>query len=474
MKPFFISTSIPYVNARPHLGHAQEFVLADVIARYRRLMGGDVFFLSGTDDNALKNVQAAETAGARVTEWVSENAGHFKKLARALSISNDDFIQTASDPRHAPGAQKLWNAIKKDDIYKKKYKGLYCVGCEEFKTEKDLKNKECEEHPGKKPEEVEEENYFFKLSAYEKELKKVIESGVFSVLPESRRNETLRFIEAGLHDFSISRSQERAKNWGVPVPGDSTQIMYVWVDALSNYINALGYAEDSPRFKKYWSGETMHVIGKGINRFHTIYWPAMLLSAGLKLPDTVFVHGYITIGGKKMSKSLGNAIDPMDIAARYGADALRYFLIREVPTFEDGDFTEEHFLETYNANLANGLGNLTARIMKLAEDYLSEGTRPESRGFPDEYSKALAGSEIHAASDFVWSEIQKLDQKITETQPFKLIKKDVEAGKKLIFELTQELYSIARMLCPFMPGTSDKIKQAILDNKKPDVLFPRK
>src|SRR3989344_3486201 len=299
MSKFFISTAIPYVNSDPHVGFAMELIQADVIARYQRLKGDDVFFMTGTDENALKNVQAAERANIPVREFIDKHAERFIDLTKAINLSNDDFIRTTEE-RHVKGAQKFWQAcMNAGDIYKKNYKGLYCIGCEEFKTEKDLVEGKCPEH-GIKPETVQEENYFFKLSKYEKDLLKLIESGELIIVPETRRNETLQFIRQGLKDFSISRSKTRAKNWGIPVPGDDSQIMYVWFDALTCYINSLGYADDDARFKEYWTnGSTAHLVGKGITRFHAIYWPAMLLSAGVALPEEVFFHGFLVVGGGK-------------------------------------------------------------------------------------------------------------------------------------------------------------------------------
>jgi methionyl-tRNA synthetase len=477
-KPFFISTSIPYVNANPHIGHTLEFVQADVIARLQRQNGRDVYFLSGTDDNALKNVQAAENAGEYVKEWVDRHAEAFEKLTdeSVLNLSNDDFIKTSSDPRHTPGAQKLWKSCKRADIFKKKYSGLYCVGCEEFKTEKELINGECPEHPGQKPEIVEEENYFFRLSNYQDKLRELIDSDKFKITPESRKNEMLSFIDGGLKDFSISRSRERARGWGVPVPGDDSQIMYVWFDALSNYITALGYADDGENYNKYWNSadaEVVHIIGKGINRFHTIYWPAMLLSAGVRLPTEVFVHGYITVDGQKISKSLGNVIDPVDIAKRYGVDVLRYFLLRHVHPFEDSDYTEDKFKEVYNANLANGLGNLVSRILKMSEEHLDINPSGDSRIDVHEFLDFYNNFEFQHLTDAIWAKIGLTDEKIAQTEPFKLIKSDPDKAISIIRELVMDLSIIANLLAPLLPATSEKIKAAIKENRKPDTLFPR-
>lgn len=474
---FFISTSIPYVNAAPHLGHAQEFIEADIIARFHRLAGESVFFLSGTDDNAQKNVQAAEAAGMPVATYVNKHAQEFVDLEKALNISNSQFIQTSVDPRHLTGAQKLWQSCKKEDIYKKRYKGLYCLGCEEFKSEGDLVNGECQEHPGKKLEEIEEENYFFKLSKYQDVLRDLITSGALEIIPQTRKNEALSFINSGLEDFSVSRSTVRTKGWGIPVPGDATQTMYVWFDALSNYINALGYGDSSPDFKKFWENadERVHVIGKGINRFHTIYWPAMLLSAGVRLPSKVFIHGYITLGGQKMSKSLGNVLDPNVLIDEYGADSFRYYIARHISPFEDGDFTMEKFKEVYNANLANGLGNLVSRIMKMAADNLEAPVVIPEKKVHSEYISSLERYEINKATEYIWSEIGQMDQSIQETQPFKVVKTDKKRGREIITGLVIRLSSVADMLHPLLPDTSEKIKVLIETNKTPEApLFLRK
>jgi methionyl-tRNA synthetase len=474
-KSFFISTAIPYVNAKPHIGFALELLQADVIARYHRALGEDVFFLSGTDENAIKNVQAAEAAGMEVLPFVKKTGESFVELVTSLNISTNDFIKTSQDERHTRGAQKLWSNCKKEDIYKKTYKGLYCTGCEEFKTAKDLVNGECEEHPGKKIEEVEEENYFFKLSNYQKQLEALIESDTLQIIPETRKNETLAFIRGGLEDFSISRSNLRAKNWGVPVPGDNTQMMYVWFDALSNYINALGYADESENYKKYWvEGETMHLIGKGINRFHTIYWPAMLLSAGVPLPKRVMIHGYIVSGGQKMSKSLGNVIDPLEMIEEYGADAVRLALLRHIPTFEDGDFTPDKMKEIYNADLVNGIGNLTSRIMKMAVTYgVALGDKIGSEWVP--LKEKMNNLNLSLAINEIWIRIAFADGFIQREEPFKKIKINPEEAKENVLFLLSELMAIAKDLEVFLPSTAQKIISLVKENKMPEApLFPRK
>lgn len=476
----FVSTAIPYVNAKPHAGHALEYVQADAYVRALRLAGEDVFFLTGTDDNALKNVQAAEAAGRPIEAYVTENAQRFVELDRRLGVAYDGFIRTSADPRHRAGVEKLWRATNPSDLYKKSYRGLYCVGCEEFKTEKDLVGGECAEHPGKRLEEVEEENYFFRLSAYQDRLRELIESDTLAIVPASRKNEILSFIRGGLEDFSVSRSASRAKGWGIPVPGDPEQYFYVWYDALANYITALGYADDDEAYKKYWVAGTqkVHMVGKGINRFHTVYWPAMLLSAGLPLPTTVFVHGYVTSGGQKMSKSLGNVVDPEELIDRYGADAVRYFLLRHGHPTEDFDLTEERCREWYTAHLTNGLGNLVARVVQMAVTYcaepvtLTDETRPDT----DVFAHAEA-FEFNRALDRIWERIGHDDALITLKKPFAAVKSG-DAGTRdealsIIRKLVCELYAIALELEPFMPETSLIIREAVRANKKPENLFPR-
>lgn len=469
---FYVTTPIFYPNANLHLGHAYVTTLTDVIARYHRLMGDPTYFLTGSDENTQKIIPAAKADGKTPEAFLDEKIESFKSLFTRLNISNDQFIRTSDQKVHWPGAIELWKKIDTaGDLEMKEYEGLYCVGHEAFLTEKELVDGKCPDH-GTAPELVKEKNYFFKLSKYTAQIKEKVESGELQILPESRKNEILSLLNEGLQDVSFSRPRS-TNSVGIPVPGDDSQIMYVWCDALSNYITALGYGRaDALLYKEFWPG--MHVIGKDILRFHAAIWPGMLLSAQLPLPKTILVHGMILSGGKKMSKTLGNVIDPEVLLSEYGTDAVRYYLARYVSPFEDGEITYEGFKEAYNADLANGLGNLAARIMQLAQTYLEKGTRPEVAGFPQEYTDALDKFEIHRAADFVWTQIQKLDQKITATEPFKLVKTDPEAGKKIIFELTQELYIIGRMLNPFMPQTNEVIKKAVIENKKPENLFPRK
>lgn len=468
----YLTTTLPYVNSDPHIGFALEIIHADILARFHRLMGREVFFNTGTDEHGQKIFQKAEEKGQPVQDYVDYYANQFKLLKEQLDLSYDAFIRTTDDG-HKKAAQELWRrCLAKGDIYKKKYKGLYCVGDEMFLRESDLVDGRCPNHPNMEPVEIEEENYFFRLSAYQDRLLDYLNNKEV-VLPDWRREEAINFIKQGLEDFSISREKSRM-SWGIPVPDDDEHVMYVWFDALTNYISTLGWPDDKDgNFKKFWQeGSVFQMAGKDQVRFQSIMWQAMLMSADVKNTDTVIYHGFITSGGRKMSKSLGNVIEPLALVRDFGTEAVRYYLARHIHPFDDSDFTIEQFKELYNANLANGLGNLTARIMKLAEDNLSEGVGPET-GFPEEYTNAMENFEVSRAADFIWSLIGDLDERIAREEPYKLIKTDPESGKKIIFELTQELYKIGRMLNPLMPETSQKIKQAVLDNKKPAVLFPR-
>jgi len=496
MNKYFISTAIPYVNSDPHIGFALELVQADVLARYQRLLKKDVFFVTGTDENALKNVQAAEKAGVDVKKFVDDHGEKFKKLSEVLNISNNDFIRT-TESRHIKGVQKLWKACNPENMYKKGYGGLYCVGCEEFKTQKDLINGLCPEHKVK-PEIVEEENYFFKLSKYQGQLLNLIESDELKITPGSRKNEILEFIRGGLEDFSISRSRERAKNWGISVPGDDSQIMYVWFDALTNYINALGYAEDDVRFKEYWeNGRVVHLVGKGITRFHAIYWPAMLLSAGLALPREIIVHGYVTVDGEKISKSIGNVVDPFSVVGKYGVDVVRYFLLREIPSGEDGDFSYKKLEERYNGDLANGLGNLVQRTIILIDTKLNgeliyryalveKEVKEKTEVIFKDYIKNIDNFILHEALAKVWELISFGDKYLDDKAPWKVIKYDEAEFLKIMNNTLYIIYNIAWMLVPFMPETADKIFNTMgadreaksIDNfkflvKKSSGLFPR-
>jgi methionyl-tRNA synthetase len=476
MKKIFVSTSIPYVNAPPHLGHALELVLADVIARSHRLMGDDVFFLSGSDENSLKNVRSAEKENIDIKEFVKKNYLKFFDLKESLNLTFDDFIRT-TEKRHFDGAQKLWLACEKD-VYKKKYKGLYCVGCEEFYKEEDLIDGMCPEHKTKL-EVVEEENYFFKLSNYQKKIRDIILKDEVRIVPESKKKEILNFIDSGLQDFCISRSNERARGWGIDVPQDNSQKIWVWFDALSSYINALGYgSENDKNFKDFWQNNEfkIHVIGKGINRFHSVYWLAMLLSSGISLPKTLFVHGYVTVDGQKMSKSIGNVIKPKELVEKYGCDGVRYFLLREIPTLGDGDFTYEKFEKRYNSDLASGLGNLFSRTMSMViKKNIDFEINPNNI-----FVKKNKEIQEKVKNNYflfnetlidIWELISFCDKYIEEEKPWKV---EDEVKIKMIFSnLIYSLENIKEMLKPFLPETSEKMELQMKEMLKSDPLFPR-
>lgn len=473
MKKFYLTTAIDYVNAKVHLGHSLEKVYADVLARYYRLKGRKVFFLTGTDENAQKNVLAAEEEKISPKKFVDQNANFAKKLWKKLNISFDFFIRTTDKKIHWPGVEKLWKECKKaGDIYKKEYTGYYCLGCEAFLKERDLKNGLCPFHL-KKPEKITEKNYFFRLSRYQEKLKKIIKNKI-KIFPKERENEILQFIEMGLEDFSISRPKERMRNWGIPVPDDKTQTIYVWFDALANYLTGIGYGRDEKKFKTFWPAD-LHIIGKDIWKFHAIYWPAILLSAKLGLPKAILVHGFITVSGQKMSKSLGNIVQPSEIIEKYGADALRYFLLKESSPFEDLDFTFEKFEQKYNSDLAKGLGNLVSRVLSLAKKLKIEKIKLNDPLMKEkveetkkEWEKEIEKFEFHLALKSIWDLISFCDKYIQEKKVWEKSKEQAKFLSNLLFSLEE----IAQLLSPFLPETSTKILQKI-KKKDPSPLFPK-
>jgi len=482
-KPIYITTTLPYVNANPHIGHALEMIQADVYARTHRILGHEVFFSTGVDEHGQKVFNKASKEGIEVKAYVDQYAKRFENLRDILGLSFDSFIRTTS-PLHKKAAQEMWKRVyDSGDIYKKEYKGLYCVGCEAFIKEKDLKEGECPDHPGQVPQEVIEENYFFKFSKYQNELLEYL-SRKDSVAPEFRRQDLISFASLGLEDISISRRAEKMP-WGISVPGDDEHVMYVWFDALTNYLSTLGWPLSTGAtegdFTKFWErGFTIQCAGKDQMRFQSLLFQAMLFSAGIKRTDKIFYHGFITSGGVKMSKSIGNVIDPLVLQSEYGTDAFRYYLLRHIHPSEDSDFTEEKFKESYNAHLANGIGNLTSRIMKMAVEYDLEYedllSREEIWNHPENtaYVDALKNFEFNHALDIVWGLIQEADEYIAREEPFKVVKENPERAKKIVWNVLVKLHMVAVLLEPILPDTAEKIQSAIEKKEKPENLFVRK
>jgi methionyl-tRNA synthetase len=477
----YITTTIPYVNARPHLGFALELVQADVLARHRRRQGDQVRFQTGTDDNSLKNVLAAEAAGVSVQEFVDRNAAEFVALAGPLALSADDVIRTSRDPRHRPGVERFWMACADaGDLYRKHYEGLYCVGCEQFYLPAELTGGRCAEH-GTVPQQVSEENWFFRLSRYAGQLHRLISTGALRIEPAGRRNEVLAFIAGGLEDFSISRSTARARGWGIPVPGDPSQVIYVWWDALGNYLTALGFGTGGEDYQRWWAGarRRIHLAGKGVLRFHAVYWPAMLLSAGQPLPTDILVHDYLTAGGLKISKSGGVAADPAALAGQYGTDAVRWWLLREVPRTGDADFTTERLVSRANDELANGLGNLVNRVAAMIHRYrqgqvpATSGPAAEageleevSRAAPGLIDAALAGFDYRQATSALWRIVDEANRYVNGVRPWDLARAerggDHDAGQHLdnvLATLIRACQLIAAQLATFLPGTAARISR---------------
>lgn len=463
---YYLTTAIAYANAAPHIGFALELLYTDVMARYQRLLGKEVYFLTGTDEHGQKILKTAQEHGQDPQSFTDEQSSKFSELADLWNISNTDFIRT-TEARHQTGAQKFWQAsMDNGDIYKKTYSGLYCVGCESFKTEKDLVDGLCPDHK-KAPELLEEENYFFKLSKYQTQLEKLYTDNKNFVTPSSRFNEMHNILKNGLEDISVSRSKDKLP-WGIAVPNDDKQVMYVWFDALTNYITALGYgSSDETKFEKFWPA--VHVIGKEINRFHALLWPAMLLSAGLDLPRQIAVHGWMTVDGQKMSKTIGNVINPIELTSQYPLEAVRYFLMREIPFNDDGDFSNDKFRERYTADLANGLGNFTSRVLTMIEKYCDNqipGVENIDNNFINfikteiwpNYTKNMDGWDFVHAYETVWKLVTACDQMISDKKPWSLAKEGkLQEVKDLLYHLCEALRQIAIMIYPAMPETSQKI-----------------
>ena len=480
-KNFYITTTLPYVNAPLHLGHATEIIRADAIARYKKLQGCEVFFNTGTDEHGQKIFEAAEKTNQTPKEYTDLYAKLFKETLNKLGVNPEAFYVRTTDERHIIGAQAFWQKCAENGfIYKKNYKTKYCVGCEEEKTDSELVNDKCPIHPNRDLEIIEEENYFFKFSEFGDKLLKYYDENPNFIVPNYRTNEMREFIKRGLNDFSVSRLKSKM-SWGIPVPNDDEHVMYVWFDALTNYISTLGWPNNLENFDKFWSGadsETVQYCGKDNTRFQAVMWQAMLMAADLKGTDKIVVDGFILgEGGVKMSKSLGNTIDPLEIIKEYGSEGLRYFVLREFHPFEDTPVSVQSLKESFNANLANGLGNVVSRVMKMAEGLIDSVSDSEKLIIKDEakdYVEALENYHLQNAMNSIWSLIGEIDKTIQETEPFKLVKTDKEAAAKIIRDQVLKIDLIARMLSPLMPETAAKIAQAVAENKKPDNLFSRK
>ena len=466
---FYITTTLPYVNADPHIGFALEIIQADVIARYHKSLGEDVFFNTGADEHGLKIFRKAEESNLTPQEYCDIYAQKFDNLKQALNLSYNNFIRT-TDPHHVKAAQEFWKICEKNgDIYKKNYKIKYCVGCELEKTESECVNGKCPIHPNLELEIIDEENYFFRYSKYQTKLLELYKNNPAFVIPASKLNEIAMFTERGLEDFSISRIKEKMP-WGVPVPGDDKQVMYVWFDALVNYVSALGWPEDKKNFEKFWPG--VQVAGKDNLRQQSSMWQAMLLSAGLPTSKQIFIHGFITANGQKMSKSLGNVINPFDLVKKYGADATRYYLLRELSPTEDGDFTYEKFEQRYNSDLAGGIGNLVARTLGISSKIKLKKLKPSKKIVEKveevkiSYKLQVTSYKFNEALALVWEIISFCDKYINEEKLWET------RNPQVINDLFFAIKEIGILLAPFLPETSERVLKAV-ENKKSENLFPK-
>ncbi|MEV6158931.1 methionine--tRNA ligase [Nonomuraea sp. NPDC052129] len=472
----YITTTIPYVNARPHLGHALEFVQGDVLARHYRLRGEPVRFQTGTDDNSLKNVLAAEAEGVPVRELVDRNAAAFEGLRESYDLSFDSFIRTSHHPGHRPGVERIWRAID-GDLYQRHYEGLYCVGCEQFHNEGS-----CSEHEAPL-QHISERNWFFRLSRYQDALLDLIRGGRLRIEPAARRKEVLAFIEAGLADISVSRAADRARGWGIPVPGDPSQVVYVWWDALANYVTAL----DGGDYDRWWAAEPrkIHLMGKGVIRFHAVYWPAMLLAAGLPLPAEIFVHDYLTAGGRKISKSAGTPADAEAIARACGADAVRWWLLREVPRVGDADFTVERLVARADEDLANGVGNLVNRVVTMVHRFqdgvvpivavdgeAGHGLVDACESAPGRVHEALEDFDFRRAAAAVWTIVEEANKYVERVQPWR---QEPDDRATSLATLVHACRALAGQLAPFLPTGAARVAAAVSGERlpRPQPLFPR-
>lgn len=473
MEKILITTPIYYVNDKPHIGHAYTTLAADVLTRFFRLQKKEIFFLTGTDEHGAKIAETAEKLGITPKELCDKNSELFKEAWENLGIEYNHFIRT-TDKNHEKAVIEFLKKLKeKNAVYEKEYKGLYCIGCEKFLTEKELENGFCPDHKTK-PEKISEKNYFFKLEDYLKAVEELIKTGKLEIKPAFAKNEVLGLLKQGLEDFSISRQKVK---WGIDLPFDKNQTVYVWVDALLNYLTG----DYSKKFKEYWeSGQVIHLLAKDILKFHAIYWPAMLLAAGENIPSQEFIHGFFTINGQKMSKTLGNVIDSNNIVKKFGTDAARYLLLSQFPFGQDGDVKEEKFVEKYNSDLANGLGNLVARVLTIASKnrmQYSGNTKDKAitkviKETQECYEKLMGEFKLYEALEEIWKLIGFCDKYVDNNKPWELIKSDKNKLNKVLSNLLYCISEIADLIAPFLPETSEKIKKQ-LKSSKPEILFPR-
>ena len=456
----YLTVSIPYVNAAPHVGYALELVEADALARHFRACGHEVRFLGGTDDHAIKNAVAAEAAGVPTDAFVDANAARFEALRGPLDISFDDFIRTSTDPRHRPGVERVWALTEANgDLYRSTYEGRYCVGCEQFVDED-----RCPDHDAPL-EHVREENWFFRLSRYTERLRTALTDGTIRIVPEAFANEVLALLDSGLRDISVSRSIERARGWGIPVPNDPSQVVYVWWEALTNYITALGFGTDDPDYDRWWrqADQRVHVIGKGILRFHAVYWPALLLATGQPLPTTIYVHPYLTANGRKISKSSGNVVDPVAAVDRFGTDALRWWLLADVPRAADADYTDARVAERADADLANGVGNVAHRVLTMVKRF-RDGRLPtvEPGTAEPDLAATYTAFDFRAVTSAVRDHVRAINETVDATRPWSLAAAERDGAPtddldRLLVDLVERLRVIAGLLEPLVPDTARRL-----------------
>lgn len=474
-KYFYLTTTLPYVNAKPHIGHAAEFVRADVLARLKLQEGYDVYFNTGADEHGQKIYESAIKKNITPQDYVDQNTENLKIMLKKLNILDTVHFVRTTDSKHIATAQAFWKRVADNGyIYKKKYESKYCVGCELEKTDSELVNNKCQDHPNKEIQIINEENYFFKFSAFQTQLLNLYKSRPDFVVPDIRQKEIVNFVKSGLKDFSISRLQSKLP-WGVPVPGDSEHTMYVWFDALTSYISTLGWPQDEKIFNMYWeNGTPTQYCGQDNLRQQSAMWQAMLMAVGLPNSYQIIVNGFVTgEGGIKMSKTIGNIIDPILLQKHYGTDAVRYYLLRHIHPWDGSPITHDSFYEAYNGHLVNGLGNLTSRLMTLSEKYI-DPIRTEDTGVDNKFVNLTNMFRYDLACNYIWELVSQIDKEISSTEPFKLVKTEPRKAKDLIRGYVLRLYTIGKLLLPIMPETANNIISAVRNNKNPEILFERK